>query len=119
MALACDLHYASRKHAALGQPEAGGGILPGGPGPRTPPPHIGRERTLEAILTSSDYDADTAERYGWVTRSVADAELDDFVDGAATRLAPLGKVRWQPPRVGPTGRRSRPMPTRERPTSNS
>lgn len=46
---------------------------------------IGRDRALEAILSSDDYDADTAERYGWVTRAVADAELDGFVDGMATR----------------------------------
>jgi hypothetical protein len=30
-----------------------------------------------------------AERYGWVTRAMADAELDRFVDGVASRLAPV------------------------------
>ncbi|MCZ4509540.1 enoyl-CoA hydratase-related protein [Streptomyces sp. ActVer] len=74
------------------EPEGGGGILPGGRGSEHLPRLIGRDRALEAILSSSDYGADTAERYGWVARSVADAELDDFVDGAATRLASFGKA---------------------------
>ncbi|WP_405961823.1 enoyl-CoA hydratase/isomerase family protein [Streptomyces sp. NBC_00024] len=85
LALACDLRYASREHAVFGRPEVGGGILPGGGGTEHLPRLIGRDRALEAILSSDDYDADTAERYGWVTRAVADAELDGFVDGMATR----------------------------------
>ncbi|WP_406430037.1 enoyl-CoA hydratase/isomerase family protein [Streptomyces sp. NBC_00631] len=92
LALACDLRYASREHAVFGQPEVGGGILPGGGGTEHLPRLIGRDRALEAILSSDDYDADTAERYGWVTRTVADAELDGFVDGMATRLASFDKA---------------------------
>ncbi|KQW14822.1 enoyl-CoA hydratase/isomerase family protein [Streptomyces sp. Root369] len=92
LALACDLRYASREHALFGQPEVGGGILPGGGGTERLPRLIGRDRALEAILSSDDYDADTAERYGWVTRTVADAELDGFVDGMATRLASFDKA---------------------------
>ncbi|WP_405560466.1 enoyl-CoA hydratase/isomerase family protein [Streptomyces canus] len=91
LALACDLRYASREHALFGQPEVGGGILPGGGGTEHLPRLIGRDRALEAILSSDDYDADTAERYGWVTRTLADAELDDFVNGVATRLASFDK----------------------------
>ncbi|WP_406129243.1 enoyl-CoA hydratase/isomerase family protein [Streptomyces canus] len=92
LALACDLRYASREHALFGQPEVGGGILPGGGGTERLPRLIGRDRALEAILSSDDYDADTAERYGWVTRTLADAELDDFVNGVATRLASFDKA---------------------------
>ncbi|WP_406213789.1 enoyl-CoA hydratase/isomerase family protein [Streptomyces canus] len=92
LALACDLRYASREHAVFGQPEVGGGILPGGGGTERLPRLIGRDRALEAILSSDDYDADTAERYGWVTRTLADAELDDFVNGVATRLASFDKA---------------------------
>ncbi len=44
--------------------------------PRT----VGGDRALEVILTSADYDASTAERWGWVTRALPDAELDAFVD---------------------------------------
>ena len=89
--LACDLRYASREHALFGQPEVGTGILPGGGGSERLPRLIGRDRALEAILSSDDYDADLAERYGWVTRNIADAELDGFVDGIAARLASFDK----------------------------
>jgi enoyl-CoA hydratase/carnithine racemase len=37
------------------------------------------------------YDADTAERYGWVNRSIPDAELDAFVERFATRVASFGR----------------------------
>jgi enoyl-CoA hydratase/carnithine racemase len=86
-ALACDLRYASRERAVFQQPEVGVGILPGGGASERLPRLIGRDRALEAILTSDDYDADTAERYGWVTRALPDTELDDFVDSLAQRLA--------------------------------
>lgn len=91
LTLACDLRYASREHALFGQPEVGAGILPGGGGSERLPRLIGRDRALEAILSSDDYDADLAERYGWVTRAVADAELDRFVNSMASRLASFDK----------------------------
>ncbi|WP_084652098.1 enoyl-CoA hydratase/isomerase family protein [Ottowia thiooxydans] len=87
LALAMDLRYASREQALFSQPEVGTGIVPGGGGSERLPRLIGRDRALEAILGSQDYDADTAERYGWVTRTVADAELDRVVDAMAARLA--------------------------------
>lgn len=91
LTLACDLRYASREHALFGQPEVGVGILPGGGGSERLPRLIGRDRALEAILSSNDYDADLAERYGWVTRAIADADLDRFVDSMAARLASFDK----------------------------
>jgi enoyl-CoA hydratase/carnithine racemase len=87
LSLACDLRYASREKAFFGQPEVGTGVIPGGGGSERLPRLIGRDRALEAILSSDDYDADLAERYGWVTRSIVDAELDRFVDAMASRLA--------------------------------
>ena len=86
LALACDLRYASREKAMFGQPEVGGGLLPGGGGTERLPRFAGRDRALEIILSSSDYDAGLAERWGWVTRALPDAELDDFVDTMAARL---------------------------------
>ena len=87
LALACDLRYASREKAFFGQPEVGVGIVPGGGGAERLPRSIGRDRALEAILDSADYDADLAERWGWVTRALPDAELDAFVDAMVARLA--------------------------------
>jgi enoyl-CoA hydratase/carnithine racemase len=92
LALACDLRYASREQAVFGQPEVGIGIIPGGGGTERLPRLVGRDRALEAILSSHDYDADLAERYGWVTRAIADADLDHFVDGMASRLASFDKT---------------------------
>ncbi|MFI7708412.1 enoyl-CoA hydratase/isomerase family protein [Nonomuraea sp. NPDC049480] len=92
LALACDLRYASREKAMFGQPEVGGGLLPGGGGTERLPRFAGRDRALEAILSSNDYDADLAERWGWVTRALPDAELDDFVDTMAARLASFDRT---------------------------
>ena len=87
LALAFDLRYASREKAIFGQPEVGGGLLPGGGGTERLPRTIGRDRALEVILTSADYDASTAEGWGWVTRALPDAKLDAFVDAIVARLA--------------------------------
>lgn len=87
LAMACDLRYASREKAFFGQPEVGIAIVPGGGGAEWLPRVIGRDRALEAILGSADYDADLAERWGWVTRALPDAELDAFVTATAARLA--------------------------------
>jgi len=87
LALAMDLRYASIEKAFFGQPEVGTGILPGGGGSEWLPRLIGRDRAIEAILSSDDYDAQTAERFGWVTRAIADSELDAFVSLIARRFA--------------------------------
>ncbi|WP_337271381.1 enoyl-CoA hydratase/isomerase family protein [Oryzifoliimicrobium ureilyticus] len=87
LALACDLRYASLEKASFGQPEVGIGIVPGGGGAERLPRTIGRDRAFEAILTSADYDAEIAERWGWVTRALPDAELDGFVNAMIARLA--------------------------------
>ena len=85
--LFCDLRYASTETAMIGQPEAGLGILPGGGAVERMPGLMGAARALEVIASSDDYDAVTAERYGWINRAIGDAELDDYVDRLARRLA--------------------------------
>lgn len=89
--LAFDLRYASREEAFFCQPEVGIGIVPGGGGSDRLARLLGRDRALEVILTSQDFDADTAERYGWVTRAVPDTELDELVSGVAARIASFDK----------------------------
>src|SRR5713101_1407401 len=83
--LACDMRFASRENTRLGQPEVGVGVNPGG-GATERLPQL-RGRALEIILGSNDFDGDTAERYGYVNRALPDAELDDFVDALARRIA--------------------------------
>jgi len=86
-ALACDMRFASRENTLLGQPEVGVGLHPGGGGTERLPRLVGRGRALEIILGANDFDGDTAERYGYVNRSLPDAELDGFVDALARRIA--------------------------------
>jgi enoyl-CoA hydratase/carnithine racemase len=91
LALACDMRFASREKAVLSQFEVGAGIVPGG-GPMARLPRlIGRGRALEVLLGADDIPGDLAERYGYVNRSLPDAELDEFVDALATRIASFDK----------------------------
>jgi enoyl-CoA hydratase/carnithine racemase len=85
--LACDMRFASRENTRLGQPEVGVGVNPGGGGTERLPLLVGRGRALEIVLGANDFDADTAERYGYVNRALPDAELDGFVDALARRIA--------------------------------
>jgi enoyl-CoA hydratase/carnithine racemase len=48
---------------------------------------VGRSRALEIVLSGDDFDADIAERYGWVNRTLDDGDLDSFVDTLVRRLA--------------------------------
>src|SRR5437899_7229403 len=85
--LACDMRFASRENTLLGQPEVGVGMNPGGGGTERLPLLVGRGRALEIVLGANDFDGDTAERYGYVNRSLPDAELDGFVDVLARRIS--------------------------------
>jgi len=90
--LACDMRFASRERALLGQPEVGVGLHPGGGGTERLPPLVGRGRALEIILGANDLDGDTAERYGYVNRSLPDSELDHYVDDLARRIASFDRA---------------------------
>jgi len=85
--LACDMRFASRENTRLGHPELGVGLHPGGGGTERLPHLVGRGRALEIVLSANDFDGDTAERYGYVNRSLPDAALDGFVDALARRIA--------------------------------
>ena len=91
IALACDMSFASREKAVLSQWEVGVGLVAGG-GPMARLPRlIGRCRALEVLLGSDDIGGDLAQAYGYVNRSMPDAELDGFVDALATRIASFEK----------------------------
>jgi len=85
--LSLDMRFAARGKAMVSQPEVGLGILPGGSGTQRLAHLMGRSRALEAIIGCEDFDADLAERYGWVNRSFDPAELGPFVDALAKRIA--------------------------------
>jgi enoyl-CoA hydratase/carnithine racemase len=86
-ALACDMRFASRERAVFGQIEAGMGLVPGAGAIQHLVRLMGRGRAMEVILSADDYDADQAERYGWINRAVADGELAAFVEALALRIA--------------------------------
>jgi enoyl-CoA hydratase/carnithine racemase len=91
LALACDMRFASREKAVLSHFEVGAGVVPGG-GPMARLPRlIGRGRALEVLLGADDIPGDLAELYGYVNRSLADRDLDAFVDSLATRIASFDK----------------------------
>ena len=90
--LACDLRFAARESAIFGQPEQAFGLLPGAGGIQHLVRAMGRARALEVILSADDYDANLAERYGWINRALPAAELDDFVTALARRISSFPKV---------------------------
>jgi enoyl-CoA hydratase/carnithine racemase len=91
LALACDMRFASREKAILSHFEVGAGVVPGG-GPMARLPRLmGRGRALEVLLGADDIPGDLAELYGYVNRSLPDAELDAFVESLATRIASFDK----------------------------
>ena len=103
--LACDMRFASRQNALFGNPEVGVGLVPGGGALEWLPRLVGRSRALEIVLSADDFDADIAERYGWVNRTLDDGALDSFVDALARRLASfdrevLGAAKAQNNRFG-------------------
>ena len=87
LSLACDMTFASREKTILSQWEVGAGLVAGG-GPMARLPRlIGRQRALEVLLGADDIDGTDAERLGYINRALPDAELDEFVDALATRIA--------------------------------
>src|SRR6202041_3224978 len=91
IALACDMAFASKEKALLSQWEVGVGMVAGG-GPMARMPHLmGRNRALEVLLGSEDIRGEQAEAYGYVNRSLPDADLDPFVEALATRIAKFDK----------------------------
>jgi enoyl-CoA hydratase/carnithine racemase len=91
IALACDMSFASREKAIISQWEVGIGMVAGGGPMARLPALIGRNRALEVLLSSEDITGDQAEAYGYVNRSLADAELDAYVDALANRIAGFDK----------------------------
>jgi enoyl-CoA hydratase/carnithine racemase len=85
--LACDMRFAARESAIFGQFEPSFGVIPGAGGAQHLARLMGRGRALEVMLSAQDYDADLAERYGWINRALPGAQLSDFVKSLAHRIA--------------------------------
>jgi len=85
--LACDMRFAARESAIFGQFEPAFGVIPGAGGAQHLARLMGRGRALEVMLSAQDYDADLAERYGWINRALPAEDLNDFVRSLALRIA--------------------------------
>ena len=85
--LACDMRFAARESAIFGQPELAFGAIPGAGAVQHLTRLMGRARALEALLSAGDFDADLAERYGWINRALAADDIDRFVKSLAHRIA--------------------------------
>lgn len=85
--LACDMRFAARESAIFGQFEPAFGVIPGAGAAQHLARLMGRARALEVMLSAQDYDAELAERYGWINRALPAGTLDDFVRSLARRIA--------------------------------
>ena len=86
-ALACDMRFAARGKARFMQMEVAMGILPCGGGASRMARQTGLGRALEIILGAEDFDADQAEAYGTVNRTLDADEIGPFVEALAKRIA--------------------------------
>lgn len=77
------------------------------PTPRAPD---GPRRALEVMSSAEDYDADLADRYGWINRALPADELEDFAGSLARRIARF--PAWATPWSRPELTRSRLRPRR-------
>jgi enoyl-CoA hydratase/carnithine racemase len=85
--LACDMRFAARESAIFCQFEPAFGQIPGGGAAQHLARLMGRARALEVMLSAQDYDAELAERYGWINRALPADALGDFVRSLAHRIA--------------------------------
>ncbi|MFE7423810.1 enoyl-CoA hydratase/isomerase family protein [Rhodococcus sp. NPDC057529] len=87
IAMSCDLRYASIGGAVFNSFGVPLGTGLGGGATQFMPRLVGRTRAMELILGALDLDAETADSWGYVTRALPAAEIDEFVAAMARRIA--------------------------------
>jgi enoyl-CoA hydratase/carnithine racemase len=90
--LACDMRFAARESAIFAQFEPAFGQLPGGGAAQHLVRLMGRARALEVLLSAEDFDAELAERYGWINRALPADTLAEFVRSLAHRIGTFPAV---------------------------
>ncbi|MDS0475573.1 3-hydroxyacyl-CoA dehydrogenase NAD-binding domain-containing protein [Natrinema sp. 1APR25-10V2] len=86
LALACDLRVATER-SSFGAPEINLGLIPGGGGTQRLTRVLGETRAKELVFRGNHIDADRAEEWGLINRSVERDEFDDTVDEFVSDLA--------------------------------
>ena len=87
LSASCDMRFGDSETFMWNQMEVPLGILPGGGGTQRIPRLIGVGRAMEVVLGADDIDAETAERWGFLNRSVRGSMLSAHVDQLAKRIA--------------------------------
>ena len=90
--LACDMRFAARESAIFAQPEPAFGVVPGAGGVQHLVRLMGRGRALEVMLSADDYDAELAERYGWINRALPPGR-----SAISSACSPVGSLNFPPP----------------------
>jgi enoyl-CoA hydratase/carnithine racemase len=89
------MRFAARESAIFSQFEAALGVIPGAGGAQHLTRLMGRARALEVMLGAEDFDAELAERDGWINRALPADALGEFVRSLAHRIAsfpPAGRA---------------------------
>ena len=81
-----DMRFGVIGKTIVNQMEVPLGILPGGSGTQRLPRLVGRGRAMEIVLGGEDLDAETAERWGYLNRIYAAADIDQAVSDLAERI---------------------------------
>ena len=81
-----DMRFGVIGKTIVNQMEVPLGILPGGSGTQRLPRLVGRGQAMEIVLGGEDLDAETAERWGYLNRIYAAADIDQAVSDLAQRI---------------------------------
>lgn len=82
-----DMRFGALGKMTVSQMEATVGIIPGGGGTQYLPRLMGSPRALEFMLSGRGYDAEIAERYGYLNRALPANKINGFVENLAYTIA--------------------------------
>src|SRR3989441_2742835 len=91
VALACDIRIAA-EHASFGLPEPGRAIIPAAGGTQRLPRAVPLAFAMELLLTGDRFDAQTALRFGLVSRVVPGDQLMQAAEEVAARVLECGPL---------------------------
>jgi enoyl-CoA hydratase/carnithine racemase len=94
VALSCDIRVAA-DHATFGLPEPKRAIIPGATGTQRLPRAVPLAFAMELLLTGERYDAQTALKFGLVSRVVPAAELMPTAESIAEKILECGPLAVQ------------------------
>jgi enoyl-CoA hydratase/carnithine racemase len=91
LALSCDIRIAA-EHATFGLPEPKRAIIPAAGGTQRLPRSVPMSFAMELLLTGERFDAETALRFGLVSRVVPADQLMATAEGIAAKIMECGPL---------------------------